>query len=164
MTNFVIETVNLCKYYQNSLTLNNINLQIKPGEFISILGPSGSGKTTLLRILAGLEYACQGQILLDNKDITKLEPYKRPVNMVFQNYALFPHMNVFENIAFGLKIAKKNNKLKIKETVHNALNLVKLSNFDNRYPNQLSGGQQQRVAIARAIVNEPLVLLLDEPL
>ncbi len=164
MNKFVIETRNLCKTYQNTPAVTNINLQIESGEFISILGPSGSGKTTLLRMLAGLEESDSGQILLADNDITNIAPYKRPINMVFQNYALFPHMNVFENIAFGLKIKRKLSQNKIKDVVYHALNLVKLSGYDNRYPHQLSGGQQQRVAIARAIVNEPLVLLLDEPL
>ncbi len=164
MNKFVIETRNLCKKYQNTPAVTNINLQIESGEFISILGPSGSGKTTLLRMLAGLEESDSGQILLADNDITNIAPYKRPINMVFQNYALFPHMNVFDNIAFGLKIKRELTQSKIKDVVLNALNLVKLSGYDNRYPHQLSGGQQQRVAIARAIVNEPLVLLLDEPL
>lgn len=136
---------------------------IKKGEFVTILGPSGCGKTTLLRLLAGFQTASEGNICISGKEITQTPPYKRPVNTVFQKYALFPHLNVYDNIAFGLKL-KGIDKEEIKKKVKAALKMVSMSDYEYRDVNSLSGGQQQRVAIARAIVNEPEVLLLDEPL
>jgi spermidine/putrescine transport system ATP-binding protein len=175
----IIELRNIMKSYDgNVVVVEDINLEIKKGEFVTLLGPSGCGKTTTLRMIAGFEMPTKGEILLDGKDISDVPPYKRPINTVFQRYALFPHLNVFENIAFGLKlktievkdektgasVIKKLTKTQIKEKVHHALEIVDLEGFDNRSVTTLSGGQQQRVAIARAIVNEPEILLLDEPL
>lgn len=143
--------------------LNGVNLEIREGEFFFLLGPSGCGKTTLLRILAGLMHPDSGQVLLQGTDITHVPAYKRDINTVFQNYALFPHMNVFDNIAFGLRM-KKTPESEIASRVTDALKLVNLPDFADRRSHQMSGGQMQRVALARAIVNEPAVLLLDEPL
>lgn len=143
--------------------LQNLNLDCYEGEFITLLGPSGCGKTTTLRIISGLEMPDKGQVLLNGVDVTNFEPNKRNVNTVFQNYALFPHMNVESNIAYSLKL-KKIAKPEISETVKEVLELVQLTGFEKRLPSELSGGQQQRVAIARALVNKPQVLLLDEPL
>jgi spermidine/putrescine transport system ATP-binding protein len=159
----IIELKNVSKWFQNHLVLNDINLRVKNGEFLTLLGPSGCGKTTLLRLLAGFEKLEEGSIWLEGKDITKTLPEIRHVNMVFQSYALFPHMTVFENVAFGLRCQKIASNV-IEERVTEALSMVKLDFFAQRKPQQLSGGQQQRVAIARAVVNQPLVLLLDEPL
>lgn len=163
MSDNIIELKALSKVYGDNTVLNNINLNIKKNEFLTLLGPSGCGKTTTLKIIAGFETPDSGSVLFDNKNIADIPPYKRQVNTVFQKYALFPHMNVFENIAFGLKI-KKLPKAEIEKKVNNMLNLVSLSGFGNRNIESLSGGQQQRVAIARALVNEPEILLLDEPL
>lgn len=143
--------------------LDDFNLYIRNNEFITLLGPSGCGKTTTLRIIGGFLQPDSGKVFFDGKDITDLPPNKRQVNTVFQKYALFTHMTIAENIAFGLKIKKKDSKY-IEDKVKYALKLVNLEGYENRMPNQLSGGQQQRIAIARAIVNEPKVLLLDEPL
>jgi spermidine/putrescine transport system ATP-binding protein len=143
--------------------LKGLNLSAAKGEFITLLGSSGCGKTTTIRIIAGLETAGEGKIYIDGKDITSLEPDKRGVNMVFQNYALFPHMNVEQNTGYSLKL-KGLPKTEIKEKVGKALDLVQLSGFEKRKPDELSGGQRQRVAVARAVINEPKVLLLDEPL
>ncbi len=159
----VLKLGNIRKQFLSQTALQEINLEIKKGEFFSLLGPSGCGKTTLLRILAGFETATSGTIHLGDKRIDTLTPQERPFNMVFQKYALFPHLSVFENVAFGLKIKKKSQK-EIRESVEESLNLVGLSPFSQRYPETLSGGQAQRVALARALVNEPEVLLLDEPL
>lgn len=148
---------------ETSEVLKGVDLVVYRGEFITLLGASGCGKTTTLRIIAGLEFPDGGQVILEGRDITGLEPNRRPVNTVFQNYALFPHMNVAENIGYGLKI-KKLPKSVIAEKVEEMLRLVRLEGFGKRMPGQLSGGQRQRVAIARAVVNEPKVLLLDEPL
>jgi len=153
----------ITKKFGNNLIIPHIDLTIADGEFITLLGPSGCGKTTLLRMIAGLEEPTSGQIFLDNEDVTTFAPYKRDVNMVFQNYALFPHMNVEENIRFGL-LMKKVPKEKQKERIDQVLYLTQLEDFRTRRPQQMSGGQQQRVAIARALVNNPKVLLLDEPL
>jgi spermidine/putrescine transport system ATP-binding protein len=144
--------------------LNGISLNVQAGEFYSFLGPSGCGKTTLLRIFAGFEEPSSGSILIDGKAVLGIPPYRRPVNMVFQSYALFPHMSVLENVAFGLRTAKKYNKAEIGERSKEALQMVRLAEMSERLPAQLSGGQQQRVALARALVMRPVVLLLDEPL
>ena len=159
----LIELVNVSKDYDGDVALNNINLYIRDGEFLTLLGPSGCGKTTLLRLIAGFIMPSSGKIMMDGKELTNVPPYKRRVNTVFQKYALFSHLNVFENVAFGLKI-RKLPKDEIKRRVTEMLELVNLAGYEKRYIDQLSGGQQQRVAIARALVNEPEVLLLDEPL
>jgi len=138
-------------------------MSVKQGEFFSILGPSGCGKTTTLRLIAGFETPTSGEILVQGKNMVRVPPFRRPINTVFQSYALFDHMTVKDNIAFGLKI-KQMAGAKVRERVAEALSLVKMEDFANRYPNQLSGGQQQRVALARALINRPAVMLLDEPL
>ena len=148
---------------RNNLVLDELNLYIRENEFITLLGPSGCGKTTTLRILGGFETPDKGQVIFDDVDITSLPPNKRNLNTVFQKYALFPHMSIAENISFGLKINKKSKEY-INDKIKYALKLVNLDGFENRSIDSLSGGQQQRIAIARAIVNEPKVLLLDEPL
>jgi spermidine/putrescine transport system ATP-binding protein len=158
-----VRVENIVKKFGEVMAVDNVSIDIFSGEFFSILGPSGCGKTTLLRSIAGLEKPDSGIIYLSGKPINSVSPYRRDVNMVFQNYALFPHMNVYENVAFGLKV-KRIKKNEITERVFKALELVGLSGMDKRSPKQLSGGQQQRVALARALVNEPSVLLLDEPL
>lgn len=159
----IIELKNICKSYDGDAILKGINLSIRKNEFLTLLGPSGCGKTTTLKIIAGFESADSGDVLLNGKDISDIPPYKRTVNTVFQKYALFPHMNVFENVAFGLNI-KKMPKDKIKAKVSEMLKLVALEGYEKRDVESLSGGQQQRVAIARALANEPEILLLDEPL
>ncbi len=151
------------KFFGEKTALDNINLSIKKGEFVTILGPSGCGKTTLLRLIAGFQTASEGVIRIAGEEITQTPPHKRPVNTVFQKYALFPHLNVYDNIAFGLKL-KKMPKDTVLKKVKAALKMVGMTDYEYRDVNSLSGGQQQRVAIARAIVNEPEVLLLDEPL
>ena len=161
--NKLIELKNLTKNFDDQQVLRGINLDIHENEFLTLLGPSGCGKTTTLRIIAGFEEPSDGQVLFGGIEISKVPPYKREVNTVFQKYALFPHMNVFDNIAFGLHI-KKMDKTVIRQKVERMLELVGLNGFGNRDVTLLSGGQQQRVAIARALVNEPKVLLLDEPL
>ncbi len=163
MADFVLEIRNVTKKYGSVIAVDHVHLAIERGEFFSLLGPSGCGKTTLLRMIAGFEETTEGQILINGQDVAPLPPYKRPVNTVFQHYSLFPHMNVHQNIAFGLE---RNNtpKAEIKKTVGEALDLVRLSGFEKRRPSQLSGGQKQRVALARALVMHPEVLLLDEPL
>jgi spermidine/putrescine transport system ATP-binding protein len=163
MTEPIIKLVNISKDYNGAEALKNIDLYILKNEFLTLLGPSGCGKTTTLRIIGGFEQPSNGTVLFEGKDITDLPPYRRRVNTVFQKYALFPHMNVADNIAFGLKI-KKMDKALINKKVGEILELVNLSGFEKRSVDSLSGGQQQRVAIARALVNEPEVLLLDEPL
>ena len=159
----IIELKNISKKYEDHTVLDNLSLDIKKNEFLTLLGPSGCGKTTTLKIIAGFEYADDGKVLFEEKDLNNIPPYKRPVNTVFQKYALFPHMNVYENIAFGLKI-KKMPKEQIDAKVKEMLRLVALEGCEKRKVDSLSGGQQQRIAIARALVNEPKVLLLDEPL
>ncbi len=159
----LIELIDITKDFGDTEALKDINLYIRKREFITLLGPSGCGKTTLLRIIAGFEYPTNGKVLFENVDIANVPPYKRRVNTVFQKYALFPHLNVFDNIAFGLKL-KKFSKSEIVQRVNRMLKLVNLENYGKREVEQLSGGQQQRIAIARALVNEPEVLLLDEPL
>lgn len=163
MSKHIIELKNLTKVYGDNMVLDDMNLYVRENEFLTLLGPSGCGKTTTLRLIAGFEEATSGNILFDGKDIGKLPANERPVNTVFQKYALFPHLNVFENIAFGLRI-KKESDGEIKKRVSEMLGLVNLSGFEKRDVDSLSGGQQQRVAIARALVNKPKVLLLDEPL
>ena len=179
--NRIIEVVNVSKEFDGVTVVENINFYVRKGEFVTFLGPSGCGKTTTLRMIAGFEMPTSGQILLNGEDISALPPNKRPVNTVFQKYALFPHLNVFENVAFGLKLKRiettyvdKNGNEKVKykklpkviiaEKVKKALEIVDLAGFEKRSISTLSGGQQQRIAIARAIVNEPEILLLDEPL
>ena len=163
MENYVIELKNITKSFGDNVILKNFDFKVKKDEFLTILGPSGCGKTTILRLIGGFEEPDEGQILFNGEDITNKEAYERKINTVFQKYALFPHMNVFDNIAFGLKIKKMDKNL-IKEKVKEVLKLVNLAGFENREIESLSGGQQQRIAIARALVNEPEVLLLDEPL
>ena len=163
MSHTLIDFVNISKSFNNNLVLDELNLSVKENEFLTLLGPSGCGKTTTLRILGGFETPDSGQVIFDGVDITNLPPNKRNLNTVFQKYALFTHMTIAENIAFGLKIKKKS-KAYIDDKIKYALKLVNLDGFENRQVYSLSGGQQQRIAIARAIVNEPKVLLLDEPL
>lgn len=160
---YAIELKNISKSFEDNIVLNDFNLNIRSKEFVTILGPSGCGKTTLLRIIAGFEVPDGGDVIFDGKRINNIPPYKRNVNTVFQKYALFPNMTVKENIAFGLKL-KKTPKDIIDEKVSEMLRLVNLQGFENRSIEGLSGGQQQRIAIARALVNEPKILLLDEPL
>ncbi len=160
----IIELKHVTKSFSDGFTaVQDFNLEVKKGEFVTFLGPSGCGKTTTLRMIAGFELPTSGEILLDGKSITNLPPYERPINTVFQRYALFPHMNIYENIAFGLK-QKKMAKDVIEHKVKKVLSLVDLEGFEERNVATLSGGQQQRIAIARALVNEPEILLLDEPL
>ena len=179
--NVIISLQNVCKVFDGTTVVDNFNLDITKGEFVTFLGPSGCGKTTTLRMIAGFELPTSGVILLNGQDISLLPPYKRPINTVFQRYALFAHLNIYNNIAFGLKLKKipyeatdkQGNKItkfrhltkqEIKEKVKSALKIVDLEGFEKRDISTLSGGQQQRIAIARAIVNEPEILLLDEPL
>ena len=159
----IIELVNIRKEFDDNIALKNLNLNVRRNEFLTLLGPSGCGKTTTLRMIAGFEQPTSGQILCNGKCINDVPPYLRPLNTVFQRYALFPHMSIYENIAFGLRLKKKPEAY-IKERVKAMLNLVNLNGFEKRSIESLSGGQQQRIAIARALVNEPEVLLLDEPL
>ncbi|WP_324280756.1 ABC transporter ATP-binding protein [Borreliella garinii] len=165
MDNCILEIRNLSHYYDNNgnKTLDNINLKIKKNEFITLLGPSGCGKTTLIKILGGFLSQKNGEIYFFSKEISKTSPNKREINTVFQNYALFPHMNVFDNISFGLRM-KKTPKDIIKEKVKTSLSLIGMPKYAYRNINELSGGQKQRIAIARAMVMEPKLLLLDEPL
>ena len=150
-------------YDGKTLVVKNLNLKINHGEFITLLGPSGSGKTTCLMMLAGFETATNGSIKIDGISINNIPPHKRGIGMVFQNYALFPHMTVFENLSFPLEVRKINKKIR-KEKVSKILEMVKMSDFSNRMPSQLSGGQQQRIALARSLVFEPKLILMDEPL
>ncbi len=162
MANNILELRNVAKEYDGKIVLRGISLNIHEGEFITILGPSGCGKTTLLRLIAGFEKPSSGQILFQGKDLIKIPIYKRQINTIFQSYALFPHLNVFDNIAYGLKL-KKINKDRIRKEVLKALSLVKLEGMEDKDINDLSGGQKQRVAVARALVLNPKILLLDEP-
>ena len=159
----IIKIDNVNKKYGENTVVNNLNMEIKKGEFLTLLGPSGCGKTTTLRMIAGFETPTNGNIYVEGQEIQNTEPYDREVNTVFQNYALFPHMNIYDNVAFGLSI-KRVKKEEIKKRVKEMLDLVQLTGYENRKPDQLSGGQKQRVAIARALINRPKVLLLDEPL
>ena len=163
MANKLIDLQHITKSYGGNVVLDDLCLYIRENEFLTLLGPSGCGKTTTLRIIGGFETPDSGRVMFENRDISSLPPNKREVNTVFQKYALFPHMTIAENIAFGLKIRKKPASY-IKDKIKYALKLVNLDGFEDRMPDSLSGGQQQRIAIARAIVNEPKVLLLDEPL
>jgi len=161
----LVKLKNINKYFEddNSHIVKDLNLDVYEGEFLTLLGSSGCGKTTTLRMIAGFVKPTTGSIEIDGKNIIDKEPFERNINTVFQSYALFPHMNIYDNVAFGLKM-KKTPKAEIKEKVKEILELVQLSGFEKRFPQQLSGGQRQRVAIARALVNNPEVLLLDEPL
>src|SRR6056300_100056 len=159
----IVEFKNINKSYEDVVAVNNFNLEIYEGEFLTLLGPSGCGKTTSLRILAGFEKPSKGEIYLDEDLINEIPSYQRPINMVFQNYALFPHMNIFDNVAYGLR-QKKISEEEIKVEVTKFLSLVRLEGYESRNIWQLSGGQQQRVALARALINKPKILLLDEPL
>ena len=159
----LIDFIDITKSYNGNVVLDDLNLYIRENEFLTLLGPSGCGKTTTLRMLGGFETPDKGKIMFDSKDITNVPANERNLNTVFQKYSLFPHMTIAENIAFGLKIKKKS-KAYIDDKIKYALKLVNLDGFENRSVDSLSGGQQQRIAIARAIVNEPKVLLLDEPL
>ena len=163
MSTKLIDLQNISKSYDGNLILDDMNLYIRENEFLTLLGPSGCGKTTTLRIIGGFETPDTGRVMFSGQDITKLPPNKRQLNTVFQKYALFTHMTIEENIAFGLRIKGKTDQY-IKDKIQYALKLVNLDGYGKRMPDSLSGGQQQRIAIARAIVNEPKVLLLDEPL
>ncbi len=160
---FDVELRGVSKSFRGDRVVRDVDLQIAPGEFFSILGPSGCGKTTTLRLIAGFEHTSAGEVVIQGKSMKKVPAHRRPVNTVFQSYALFNHLNVAENVAFGLKLQNLKRQ-EIKERVEEALTLVKMTDFAKRLPQQLSGGQQQRVALARALVNRPAVLLLDEPL
>lgn len=164
MSPTAVESVNVTKTFHDVQAVKGISLTVGEGQFFSLLGPSGCGKTTLLRMIAGFETPSTGQILVGGKDMSGVPPHKRPVNMVFQSYALFPHLTVFDNVAFGLKVARKCSREEIATRVKESLELVRLPHVAQRFPRELSGGQQQRIAFARAIVNKPFVLLLDEPL
>lgn len=163
MSEVILEMDNIIKKFDDQEVIKNISIKINKGEFLTLLGPSGCGKTTTLRIVAGFENPTSGSVLLEEQHVENKQPNERSVNTVFQNYALFPHMNVFENIAYGLKI-KRVNKVEIKKRVIEMLSLVQLEGFEKRKIDQLSGGQKQRVAIGRALINKPKILLLDEPL
>ncbi len=163
MDNVILSLQDIAVSYDGEQVLKGFDLEIRDGEFITLLGPSGCGKTTVLRTIGGFLTPDAGEVFFNGKKITALPPYKREVNTIFQKYALFPHLNVYDNIAFGMRLKKKSEK-EVKKTVHEMLALVNLTGYSHRGVGQLSGGQQQRVAIARALANEPKVLLLDEPL
>ena len=161
-----IEAKQLVRTFGDYLALDKVSLQIQEGELVALLGPSGSGKTTLLRVIAGLDFPESGSVLFDDREATRLQIQKRRVGFVFQNYALFRHMTIYKNIAFGLEVVRGKDRLKpalIRERVFELLRLVQLTGFENRLPAQLSGGQRQRIALARALAIEPRILLLDEP-
>lgn len=160
----IVKLENVSKSFdKDNYVIKNLSMDVYEGEFLTLLGSSGCGKTTILRMISGLEHVTEGKVYIDDIDVTEVDPTKREVNTIFQNFALFPHMTVFENVSFGLKMKKINEK-EIKERVNSVLKLVELTGFEDRLPSQLSGGQQQRVAIARGIVMNPKVLLLDESL
>lgn len=163
MLTLSIETRNLCKSFGRVQVLNNLNLSVKAEEFFSLLGPSGCGKSTTLNLIAGFEKQDSGDVFIDGKSVNKVPPRKRNLSMVFQSYALFPHMTIFDNVSFGLKMEKMPNS-EIKPKVGRMLDLLSLNGYEERYPRQLSGGERQRVALARALVTNPQALLLDEPL
>lgn len=163
MTDYVLQLKHINKYFGKNHVIKDVNLDFEKGHFITFLGPSGCGKTTLLRMIAGFYEPDEGEILLNGKNIEKVPPYGRNTAMVFQEYALFPHMNVFDNVSYGLRVKKKP-KEEIEKKVHQALSLMQLEGMEKRFPNQMSGGQQQRMAVARALVMDPEILLLDEPL
>ena len=162
MNDVIIDIRHLCKSFGEKEVLCDINLQIREGEFVTLLGPSGCGKTTLLRQIAGFDAPTSGQILLEGKDLANIPPYERPLNTVFQKYALFPHLDVYDNVAFGLKLAKVP-RAEIDRRVRKMLKMVSMSDYEDRYVDSLSGGQQQRVAIARALICNPSIILADEP-
>ena len=163
MTIGQITLTSVTKQFGDTVAVDDVSLQIEGGEFFSLLGPSGCGKTTTLRIIGGFEYPTTGEVFINGELMAEMPPYRRPVNTVFQNYALFPHKTVAQNIAFGLQM-KKATKAEISDAVESALDLIRLSGYDDRKPSELSGGERQRVALARALINEPTILLLDEPL
>lgn len=163
MKKVIVRLVDFCKSYGKKEVIKNINLDIYEGEFLTLLGSSGCGKTTILRSISGLDNPTSGKVYIDGEDVTNLEPPKRQVNTIFQNYALFPLMNIYDNIAFGLRM-KKVPEVKIKKRVNEMLELVHLEGYEKRFPKDLSGGEQQRVSLARGLINSPKVLLLDEPL
>ncbi|MGL4624660.1 MAG: ABC transporter ATP-binding protein [Culicoidibacterales bacterium] len=163
MSNTIIRFENVTKAYDDTVVLNNVNFEIERGKFYTLLGPSGCGKTTILRLIAGFIQPTSGKVFIDDKCVNTIPAHLRPVNTVFQDYALFPHLNVFENVAFGLRIQKVK-EAEVKERVANALKFVNLEEYQTREISEMSGGQRQRVAIARAIVNRPQLVLLDEPL
>ena len=163
MKDVIISLKDIAVSYDGEQVLSRFDLEIRDGEFVTLLGPSGCGKTTVLRTIGGFLTPDRGEVFFNGMNITALPPYKREVNTIFQKYALFPHLNVYDNIAFGMRLKKKSEK-EVRETVHRMLSMVNLTGFSHRGVGQLSGGQQQRVAIARALANEPKVLLLDEPL
>lgn len=162
--NKILELNSLNKYFGDSHVLKDLSLDIYDGEFLTLLGPSGCGKTTVLRCIAGLESIDSGDIRLNSESIKELPPNKRNVNTVFQNYALFPHLNIYDNIAYGPRMTGSISDIELKTRIEDVLELVQMSGYESRMPNQLSGGQRQRIAIARALINEPEILLLDEPL
>ncbi|MCF0173618.1 MAG: spermidine/putrescine ABC transporter ATP-binding protein, partial [Bacteroidales bacterium] len=162
-SNFIIGLDHISKWFGSKHVLDDVSLNIRKGEFVTFLGPSGCGKTTLLRIIAGFQIPEEGSLTMEGKDMLPIPPHERPLNTVFQRYALFPHLDVYDNIAFGLKLRKLSTD-EIDRRVHKVLKMVGMTDYEDRDVTSLSGGQQQRVAIARAIVNEPKVLLLDEPL
>lgn len=163
MTEYAVELRNVSKFFGSVAAVRDVTLGIREGEFFSLLGPSGCGKTTTLRLIAGFELPTTGEVYIGGQLQGDTPPYRRPVNTVFQNYALFPHMTVYENVAFGLRM-RRLPEAEVRRRVHEALDMVRLSGLERRRPRELSGGQQQRVALARALVNRPRVLLLDEPL
>ncbi len=163
MPNSIVSLKGVEKFYGDNHVVKNMNIEVNEGEFLTLLGPSGCGKTTTLRMIAGFEEATEGEILVQGENVMDKEPYQRDVNTVFQSYALFTHMTIYDNVAYGLTI-KKVDKKEIKRRVDEMLTLVQMTGYENRKPDQLSGGQKQRIAIARALINNPKVLLLDEPL
>ena len=163
MQDIVMELKHINKFFGDHQVIHDVSFQVKKGDFVTLLGPSGCGKTTILRMIAGFYEPDSGEIHLAGRQIERVPPYARNTAMVFQEYALFPHMNVYENVSYGLRVRRRSAKV-IREKVGEALALMQLTGLEDRYPNQMSGGQQQRVAVARALVMEPDVLLLDEPL